>query len=133
MFRVFKITKASSRPHTKPMGDKLLGLLIVQTDEGFYVVSTGRKHEDRPNILARAGALLSTEPPLLKFKFHFEVANMWGLNVDTIDDSTPDPFMSGRWVNPDDPANDDDTWVATGSGKGTPVGDDEAQAASASY
>jgi hypothetical protein len=114
------------------MGDKLLGLLIVQTDEGFYVVSTGKRHEDRPNILAKAGALLSEKPPLLKFNFPFEDVDTWGLDVDTINDTSPDPLMSGRWVNPDDPAAEDDVWVATGSGKGA-GGDEEAEAAAASY
>ena len=132
MFRVFKITSASTKPRTKPRGDKLLGLLIVQTDEGYFVVSTGSKHEDPPTILAEAGLLLNEKPPLMTFKFQLEQSGVWGLDVDTFNDSDINPMMTGKWVNPDDPGQEDDNWVATGSGKGG-AGDEEAEAASASY
>jgi hypothetical protein len=133
MFKVFKITSASTKPKTKPRGDKLVGLLIVQTDEHWYVVSTGSKHEDPPTILAKSGLLLSEKRPLLTFNFHFEEKGVWGLSVDHLNDSDTDPHMSGRWVNPTDPDQEDDTWVATGSGKGGGADDEEAQGASASY
>src|SRR5947208_3618383 len=119
MFRIFKITNAEPK---KP-GEDLVGLLVVQTAEGFYVVAP---EFDPPRILTRSDLFkMSGQGPLVKFDFHHKKRD-WGLDVDAISDID----MSGTWNGPADPAQAPDTWVASGTGTAE-NGDDEARAASA--
>jgi hypothetical protein len=124
--RIFKITSAGP----KPDGKDLLGLLIIQSSEGFFVVNPEPGLET-PRILAESELVhITGKPPRVKFKFRHDHLN-WDLDVD----EALEFKMSGRWHNPHKPGEkpqEPDTWLASGTGMGVP-GEEEAQAAAAKY
>jgi hypothetical protein len=118
MFRVFKITKAGN----SPLSPDLLGLLIVQADDGFHVLNPEQELEP-PKVLANSG-ILDIKPPFVTLKFKHK-SKKWLLSISTV--STVE--LSGHWKDKDDPGQDEDSWTATGTGTGQVEGDE----AKASY
>jgi hypothetical protein len=123
MLRIYKITHTSGKDHARD----LLGLFIVQSSDGFYVIAPEPEHK-APRILAESTLFkIPGKPPLMKFKFKHDKWD-WDLEVDEAS-----PFvMRGTWSNPATPREEPDTWVASGTGAGDPV-EEEAQAAAAKY
>lgn len=122
MLKVFKIMNAGE----KPLSPDLVGLLIEQTAEGYYLVAPGTSC-DPPRVLAHGTLFQISKKPLISFKFHY-LKTKWTLSVDHASEFE----MSGTWQTPDqDGPLDEDSWTASGSGVSVP-GDDEARAASAS-
>ena len=120
-FNVFKITKTTG---ANP-GNDLLGLLVIQTDEGFFLVDPEPSLQV-PRLLA-AALINSKRPPVGSFgSFHLDNSR-FTLDIDTISGTE----IHGRWF-PGIPTygSVDDTWTATGTGIGA-GGEDEARAASA--
>ena len=130
MFNIFKITKAGGQPDSPD----LLGLLIIQTNQGLFLVDPESALET-PRIISEVKLIDFGNLPLAKFRFLFKKID-WTLIVDSITSTE----MSGRWINPKpehekkDKKHDypdvEDHWVATGTGTGVPE-DNEARAASA--
>jgi hypothetical protein len=129
MFRIFKIQTAG----TKKGGQDLLGLLIVQSSEGFYVIAP-EPELTPPVILANTDLFKFSGKPLVKFSFHYK-----GRHFDLDIDEASDTEMVGTWDHrpqrsdkPDEP----DVWVASGTGVGVPGddrGEEDSQAAAAKY
>lgn len=135
MLNIYKITSAGP----KADGEDLLGLLIIQSSEGFYVVDP-EPGLDAPRVLAHSELVSFGKAPLLKFKFHHEKRE-WDLDVD---EASP-VQLSGTWHNPHLPKNkpvkpdEPEVWVASGTGRGEPGedpgddGEEEARAATAQH
>jgi hypothetical protein len=123
MFNVFKITNAGSQ---QPVGNDLLGLLIVKVDEEYFLVDP--KYMLENPIIMPAAVLDSRDPKLRSFNFELEKLK-WTLNFST---DQPDPTkISGTW-SPDIDHAVEDNFTATSSGGGAGVPEDnEARAASA--
>ena len=135
MLNIFKITHAGP----KKDGQDLLGLLIIQSSEGFYVIDP-EPGLDTPRVLAQSGLVNFGKSPLVKFKFRHEKRE-WDLDID----AASAVELNGTWQNPhlpqDKPEKPDEpeVWVASGTGRGVPgedAGDDgeeEARAATAQH
>jgi len=133
MMRIFKIFHAGP----KQDGQDLLGLLIIQSSEGFFIVDP-EPGLDTPQILAESELVnITGRGPLVKFKFPHDDRE-WDLAIDKASAFE----MRGTWHNPHPdkeggkPSDEPDVWVASGTGRGAP-GDDtdeeEARAATAKY
>ena len=127
MFNLYKITDAGNKPHSRD----LVGLLIIETGEGFFLVDP-ELGDQAPRILSNA-LLTVRQPPIAEFNMHFEDLH-WTINVN---EPLPDG-LAGHWSNrkhqAPDPPDEEDNWTAKGSGTGAGTGDDdEARAASATY
>jgi hypothetical protein len=119
MLKVFKIMKAGEKPESPD----LVGLLIAQTAEGYYLVAPGTSC-DAPKVLAHSILLQIPKKPLIMFHFHY-LDTKWTLSVDQASEFE----MNGTWQTPEGEApQDEDSWTASGSGVGVP-GEDEARAA----
>lgn len=118
MLKIYRITNAGK---SKDSPD-LVGLLIAETVDGFYLVSPGEGHE-QPRILARSALFDIFKKPLVTFKFHY-MDFRWTLNINGASDTE----MHGIWINNDISEEEEDSWTATGAGAGEP-GEDEARAA----
>lgn len=117
MLKVFKITHAGKQRKSP----ELIGLLIIQASDGFYLVSTEAGLEP-PRIVAKSNlAGQPGKPPLVTFDdFEYKKA-IWTLVVTA---SSPGG-MNGIWKSPPrDPAQEEDGWTATGTGTSEPEGDD---------
>ncbi|MFL6501129.1 MAG: hypothetical protein ACJ8LL_10525 [Candidatus Udaeobacter sp.] len=128
MFNVYKITDAGNAPSSPD----LMGLLIILTDDGMFLVDAERRPHEAPRKLGNA--LMGVGgPPFAQFKTHFKDLH-WTLDVNTPLSSDE---LRGTWINrKQEHANpdDEDNWTAKGTGTGTGTGDDdEARAASATY
>ena len=129
MFNVYKITDAGNAPSSQD----LIGLLIIQTSDGTFLVDSEQRPKEAPRVLANA-LIGITGPPFAQFKMHFKDFH-WTIAVDVPGSPAE---LKGLWTNKKHPdqvrPDDDDTWVAKGTGTGTGTGDDdEARAASATY
>ena len=127
MFNVYKITDAGSKPDSHD----LVGLLIVETGEGFFLVDPDQKNE-APRILSNALFTIK-QPPIGEFNMHFKELH-WTININA---SSPGE-LNGHWTNKKhprpSPPEEEDNWTAKGTGSGAGAGDDdEARAASTSY
>jgi hypothetical protein len=126
MFEVFKITS-----YTGPSdGRDLLGLLVIQTNQGYFLVDPEPSLKT-PRVLSSV-LMINLEKPLGSFHFHHKKLP-WTLNIDTILPTE----ISGTWFPGDGSAQREggymdveDNWTATGTGTGVPD-DNEAHAASA--
>ena len=129
MFNVYKITYAG----TQPRSHDLMGLLIIQSDAGIFLVDSESSPEKAPRVLAN-GLVGIDGPPFFQFNMHFKELH-WTINVN----NTSSTELTGRWSNKKHqtpkPPDEDDNWTAkgTGTGAGEPGEDDEARAASAKY
>ena len=133
MLNIYKITSAGP----KKDGQDLLGLLIIESSEGFYVIDP-EPGLDAPRVLAQSELVNFGKSPLVKFKFRHEKRE-WDLNIDAVSPIQ----MNGTWRNPhltpDKPEKPDEpeVWVASGTGRGVPGdkpgddGEEEARAATA--
>lgn len=128
MFNLFKITDAGHQPSSPD----LMGLLIIQTDDGIFLVDPEQKPHEAPRMLGNTSIINLGGPPFAQFKVPSFKEHHWTIDVTT-------PFspgeIKGTWRNGKDaePA-DEDNWTAKGTGTGTGTGDDdEARAASATY
>src|SRR5215217_7857319 len=125
MLNIFKITQAGP----KKDGQDLLGLLIVQSSEDFYVVAP-EPGLTPPRILADSNLINIHGKPLVKFKFPYH-GHDWDLDVDDVSASE----ITGTWDNPRRPGEKPDepeVWVASGTGRGVlgdDAGEEEARAA----
>jgi hypothetical protein len=110
-----------------------MGLLIIQTDDGIFLVDSEPSPHQAPRMLA-SGLIGLDGPPYAQFKMPtFKEHHNWNIEV-----MTPfSPFeLGGTWSNGKgrDKPDDEDNWTAKGTGVGTGTGDDdEARAASATY
>jgi len=120
MFGIYKITYAGKHKH----GTDLIGLLIAQTDDGFYIVDPEPRLE-APIVLASTKLYDFEGHPLAEFKFPLK-EQFFTLKVDFADRLE----MGGKWDHKD-AGQEPDSWTATGTSTGTD-GDEEVRAASAS-
>jgi|SRR5829696_6868571 len=129
MFRVFKITDAGGKPDSPD----LLGLLIIETNQGFFLVDAESQDDHEPAKVLSEAIFNITRPPVSEFNFKFKDLH-WTMIVEGVKKD-----MHGKWINrkvedssKQDVPDEEDHWVATGTGTGVPE-DDEARAASATY
>ena len=124
MFRVFKITDAGG----KTSSPDLLGLLFIETNEGLFLVDPESKYINKPPRIMTSAVLKPINPPLAEFKFRLRELD-WTVIVDRRHSILE---LHGSWHNTLKDGAEEDHWVATGTGSGTGVpDDDEARAASA--
>lgn len=123
MFRIFKINNAGK----KNGGQDLLGLLIVQSSEGYYVIAP-EAGLTPPVILASTDLVKFSGKPLVKLSFHQK-----GRHFDLDIDDASDTEMTGTWDHRPQRSDEPDTWVASGTGVGTDPGEEDSQAAAAKY
>ena len=124
MFNVFKITDAGGQSTSKD----LLGLLIVETNQGYFLVNPESENDHEPPRIMADAIFNIKRPPVAEFTFEFKKFH-WQLIVEGVSTSK----MHGKWKNnhkEKDTPQEEDHWVATGTGTGEPE-DDEARAASA--
>jgi len=129
LFRVFKITDAGTKPNSRD----LMGLLIIQSDNGIFLVDAESGPQSAPRVLAD-GLVNTDAPPFFEFNMQDFKGHPWTINCDT---KSAD-LIGGRWHNkkgsPHIEPDEEDNWTAKGAGSGTGTGDDdEARAASATY
>jgi hypothetical protein len=132
MLNIYKITNAGP----KEDGKDLLGLLIIQSSDGFYVIDP-EPGLDMPRVLAHSEMVSTGQSPLLKFRFRHDKRD-WEMDVDTVSAVQ----LNGTWHNPHpqnkpEKPDEPEVWVASGTGRGVPGeepgddGEEQARAATA--
>jgi hypothetical protein len=124
MLKIFRIVNTGSKRIKK--GHDLFGLLIMQTDTGFYLVAPESGDE-----LAKTKFLNISGPPFFSFDDFNHKGNQWNLIVDqALPDIQNPETLKGAWQSPPGvthvgPAQDEDSWTASSTGKGVPGDEDQ--------
>src|SRR5215510_12237687 len=91
MFRVFKITDAGCKT-TSP---DLLGLLFIETNEGFFLVDPEPEEVNKPPRIMPSAILNHINLPVAEFKFRLRNLD-WRV---TVDHPVSPSELQGTWHN----------------------------------